>query len=276
VGRRVREQRVAEIRAEALQALAHLDVRSVADIDLIALAKRLGVEVVFDGLDGASARVVRLRGDRARITLSDRISDLGAIRFSLAHELAHLILRHVLVLDGDPFLERVCRPLREDGSDLEREASVFAAELLMPESWVRPMCGGSHVSLDTVRSIARTCRTSTLASALRFVELTSECCAVAYCELGRVRWVKRSRAFEHWIPTGRLVDPTSAASDYFRRGAIDDHPRLIGADAWLPRRATDGSGVRIAEHATIVPELGAVFSLLWVPPTEALHLSSAA
>ena len=53
-------------------------------------------------------------------------------RFSIAHELGHYILDHNPVYsDAEP--EEISTPT----SINEREANAFAAELLMPEEWVR-------------------------------------------------------------------------------------------------------------------------------------------
>ncbi|HLL24778.1 MAG TPA: hypothetical protein VK427_21745, partial [Kofleriaceae bacterium] len=87
-----------------------------------------------------------------------------------------------------------------------------------------------------------------------------------YSEAGHVRWCKRSATFAAWIPRGRAVDPSSAAFDFFDRGVIDEASRITSASAWLARNVSDSSVTSIVEHPTIVPELGAVFSLLWVPP----------
>jgi hypothetical protein len=86
-----------------------------------------------------------------------------------------------------------------------------------------------------------------------------------------VCWLKPSPTFPDWIPRGRR-DPTSAAFDYFRHGRMDDEARLVAADEWLSRDRIDGSNVHIVEHSAVVPDLGAVFSRLWIPGAEARRL----
>jgi hypothetical protein len=54
--------------------------------------------------------------------------------------------------------------------------------------------------------------TSMQASAMRFVELTTERCAVVYMKRGRVVWAKKSPGFNAWIPDGRAVAPNSTTS----------------------------------------------------------------
>lgn len=270
-----REARLLAVRGDARNVLADFSMRQAADIDLERIAEKMKAEIVYDDLDGAKARVIQL-GERARIFISTRITDPGSIRFSIAHELAHLLLRHH-VKEGDPHqvIERICSPLRADGTNPEREASVFASELLLPEWLVRALCAVVPTSLAPIHAIAREFRVSVLAAAMRYVELTSERCAVVYSELGRVRYCKASATFGGYVPKGRALDPSCAAYDYFDSGVFDNASRLLPASSWLPSRRIDGSA-RIVEHPTIVPELGAVFSLLWIPQDESAHIAPAA
>lgn len=204
--------------------LAAFGVTQPEQIDLDAMAAMMNAEILYDDLDGATARVMRI-GQHARIRISNRVRDIGARRFSIAHELGHLWLGHEIPDgDADRIVERICTPLNANHRAPERDANVFAAEIVMPEALVEPRCTVSHVTLAPARAIAREFKTSVLASAMRFVELSKERCAVAYSELGRVRWLKPSATFPDWVPRGRRLDPASAASDYFHKGRIDVAP----------------------------------------------------
>src|SRR5688572_17255756 len=261
--------------AEAQRLLEECSVTRPEDIDLEKIAAANRAEIVYEDIDGATASVMRL-GDVARIRISTRIEDVGWRRFSIAHEVGHLRLGHV-VPDGDAHdtVERTCKPMDKTRSVSEREASVFASEVLMPESMVKPRCAVPHVTLQPARDIAKAFSTSVLASALRFVELTDESCAIAYSTLGRIRWLKPSATFPDWIPRGRGLDPRSAAFDYHECGVIDDAPQLLTADAWLPRERIDSPNVQLVEHSAVIAPLGVVISMLWIPRHEISHLDLA-
>jgi Zn-dependent peptidase ImmA (M78 family) len=263
--RAIEAARHAEIRARATEAIARLDPQGEGAIDIEKLAEMLGAEIVYGDLDGAKARVVQI-GARARIIISTRVVDVGAIRFCVAHEIGHLLLKHYV---QDDALRRAfhrsqtCEPLAPGASAIERDASVFAAELLMPAARAAPMCQAAPVSSAPIRAIASAFATSMQASALRFVELTPERCAVVYMQRGRVLWAKKSPTFRAWIPEGCAVAPSSAASDYFDGGDLEVS-RVLPAATWFPHQ-TLAEDVPVYEHMIAIPELGAAFSLLWLP-----------
>lgn len=263
--------RFPEARLAALELLRDHGVKRACDIDVEALASRFGARITFDDLDGATARVIRI-GSLAEIRISNRIEELGWRRFTTGHELGHLCLGHVVSQGTQGEIERVCTPMNPDRRASERAASVFASELLMPEPFVLPFCQTSCITLAPARAIAREFSTSVLASAMRFVELTTARYALAYSELGRVRWLKPSATFPDWIARGRRLDPSSPAFGYHHTGTLDTDPHVLAAEAWLPRDRIDGPNVQIIEHAALIPELGAVFSMLWLPDTETQHL----
>lgn len=195
-------------RSAAREVIERFALREPADIRVEALAWALGAEIVEGELAGAVARLVRV-GRRARIRLSDRSSEVEIRRFSIAHELGHLVLGHMSrgvslchVVDGNV----PCR----DG-DIEAEANGFAAELLMPERLVTPIAGGQRPSLDLAFQVSRLFRTSLAASAIRMTELSAHPCASIYAEGGKIRWASRSDACEWPLARVGHLPPGSAA-----------------------------------------------------------------
>ena len=257
--------RIARARRAARSLLRGFGVESPEHIAIEAMAAAVGAEIVVspDPVDSASARLVRV-GDHAAIRVSARIINEGARRFSIAHELGHLVLDH------EQSLASLCGvSLPGAGADLEAEANAFAAELLMPEALLRRRCEVSPVDLEIAHGIARDFRVSLVAAARRFIELTSERCALVYASGGIVRWVARSATFAPSITSGRRVDPDSLAHDVVR-GKVDDGPQDVPASSWLDM--SDDGGTEIVEHAAPIPEVGAVASLLWIPERRAVAL----
>ena len=262
---------VARARQAARRLLRDFGVESAEHIAIEAMAGRAGATIVTsptDPLDSASARLVRV-GARATIRVSDRIRHPGARRFSIAHELGHLVLGHeesIGAMCGESVGGARHGPHRPQ---LEIEAHAFAAELLMPEALVRRRCEVSPVTLEIPRAIAQDFRVSLLAAARRFVELTSERCALVFVSGGTVRWVTRSPTFRPFIESGRRVDRDTVAWDV-QRGKVEGDAQEVPAGAWLDM--SDDGGAEIVEHAAPVPELAAVASLLWIREKHAIAL----
>ncbi len=210
-------------------------------------------------IDGALALLAR-KGDAAWIGLSDKHDHPGQVRFSIAHELGHLLLDH----GGLEVCTRRSMQGLDGDRDPEAEANAFAADALLPEHLVRQRCEVSPVNLDVVRDIAEEFHASLVASAIRFAELTSERCAVVLSRRGRVRWAVRSATFWPEIRRGQAITPSSAAHEYTVRGAVPPSSEAIDASAWVPGDLLSDPA-EIFEHAEVLPQLEAVLSLVWIP-----------
>jgi Zn-dependent peptidase ImmA (M78 family) len=257
-----------EIR-RARQAASELHARywihDAADIDVVEIAAMLGLSVRYGDLDSASARLVR-DGVWGVIRVSEAVEHDGAQRFSVAHELGHHQLAH-----PSPPVAALCSSANACANrGSEAEANAFAAELLMPERLVRRRCEVSPVSLDLARSIAADFRVSVMAAAWRFVELTSERCALVVSRGRRVAWAVRSDSFRAFIPSGRVVDDASAAIDWLRGGRGYAGCQPVPADAWLDD--DDAHRVEIWEDSVAIPGTTEVLTLLWLPDRAAAVL----
>src|SRR5262249_13945024 len=117
------------------------------------------------------------------------------------------------------------------------------------------------IDLDVARGIEREFRVSLAAAALRVAELTSEAVAVVFSRGGVVRWARSSPSLAWSIDRGRRLSAFTVASDYARRGAVDDRAQPIPIDAWFDR----GGDLDLIEHSTAIEALGGVLTLLWIP-----------
>jgi Zn-dependent peptidase ImmA (M78 family) len=252
---------IRDARRVARALLYRFGITAPEHVRIEAIAKRLGVRIVETQLDGAQAQLVR-SGRDVIIYVSDRITDPCARRFSIAHELGHLVLGH-----SPAPAAQLCNPhawKRIDEArdrDHEREANTFASEVLMPRLLIEKRCDVSPVDLGVSWEIARDFTVSILASTRRFVELSPERCIAVFSAKGIVQWRHPSATFTRDIPPGRHIDRDSAAWDFFARGALDDRPQPIPASAWLETSVD----VDLVEHSICSREHQTVLSLLWVP-----------
>jgi len=239
---------------------AQYRIRDPSDIDVVEIAALLGVSVRRGGLRGATARLV---GDQqwGIIRLSANVEHEGAQNFSVAHELGHRQLAHATAS-----VSSLCAAPRASARvdrDVETQANAFAAELLMPEGMLRRRCEVSPVSLDPARSISADFRVSLMAAALRFVELTSERCALVFSRDRRVVWAARSKSFAPIVERGRRLDDACVAVDWFTRRRLYEGCQPVPADAWIDHSAA--SDIEIWEDSLSIPGTEGVISLVWIP-----------
>lgn len=256
----MKELRLRAARHEALRLLRRFGVERESPVPVEDVAHALGVQIVRGELKRALASLTRA-GRQVRIRVSDGHVDPGQLRFSIAHELGHYVLRHRSSLNVCD--EAAIQRYFFDG-DAEAEANAFAGELLLPEPQVRRRCEVSPVDLDVVDAIARDFGTSIVAAAIRFAELTSERCAVVFAQEGCVRWVVRSPTFWPVILRGQPLLPWSIAHGYFAGGEVSRACEPVDATAWVDshRVARD---VEIFEHARVLDHVAAVLSIVWIP-----------
>lgn len=153
----------AEAERTAATLRAQLGLSPHDRIDIIELAKHLDVAVVSAGDLVAVERLEELERiqafafsactfhiDGRDIIVTNPLRQPGRQASDIAHELAHLILKHELteirVVAGTPF--RTCRP------DQEEEATALGGTILLP----RPLLLNAARAGHDVANIARTCR----------------------------------------------------------------------------------------------------------------------
>ena len=250
--------RIARHAARAL--LRRFGVTAPEHVRVEAFARYLGARIVEAKLDGAGAQIVRA-GAETHIVVSDRVTDPCARRFSIAHELGHLVLRHPSRTTAE-----LCgaRNRRTGERDYEAEANAFAGELLMPHELVLPWCATTPVSLDIAWRIAETFTVSILAATRQFVALTPEACAAVFSANNHVVWFAKSAAFAHELSARRPLDPQSLAWDFFTRGTLDESARHVPVQAWVDA----GVDTELVEHSHASREYRTVLSLLWIPGSQ--------
>jgi len=133
---------------------AHWKVPSGPLRDLTALVERAGALVCHSRLEGASISGVTFQasGVPPLIVLS-REQPADRMRFTLAHELGHLVMH------------------RFPSPDMEREANEFASALLMPAKDIRPYFRSQKIDLALLASLKPEWRTAMQALLMRATAL---------------------------------------------------------------------------------------------------------
>lgn len=156
------------LEAKALRLDLNLGVGHIDPFDAAAL---LGVQVVAApfGQDAAVEGMYLRRKGRGFIFVNSS-KPYRRQRLTCAHEIGH----HVLLADDDDVdvIEGAASVDGKGGIPEEREAFLFASELLMPERGVRPLVVGIADPTEAIAAVVRAYDASPQSAAIRLAELS--------------------------------------------------------------------------------------------------------
>jgi Zn-dependent peptidase ImmA (M78 family) len=245
--------------ALARRVLRHAGVRGPEDIDVELIAFDYGITSIGKRLPGHAGNLVRLgASERSLVAIDEAAFGAPMGRFTLAHELGHRLM-HV---GSGLALACTSEPRTRDHFRGEREADVFAVEIVLPEELVRAHMRVGDPTLAFVRGVATTFRTSLSATALRFLDFSRHACAVVLSRGGSI--VKH--AATDTFPL-RLVRGFAIGRDAFAYAAeaLEHHegvgaPERVPGDAWC--RMAKAKRMHVVEHSIRLGSGGLVLTLL--------------
>ena len=215
--------------------------------------------IVEERVSGAVASIVKL-GKHATIRISPGDSEERK-RFSIAHELGHLEMNHL------KSIQRICNNADMQNwyeANQESQANFFASELILPTKLVADLCDVKAVNFEPVRLIAQEFRASLTATAIKFIRLCPEQCAVVFSTEGRIKWFYKSSEWFRYIKKGDRLDDRTIAYDFFAGEAMEREPVEVESHAWI--EDDDDEVENIVEHSIASPRFGFVLTLLWIRP----------
>ncbi|MDC0740952.1 ImmA/IrrE family metallo-endopeptidase [Polyangium mundeleinium] len=180
-------------------------------IDPMAIARDIGIDVVEKPTGGGVSGMLIRSGDAFAIAYAAHVPSEGFQRFSVAHELGHYFLSGHIdhVLRERSFHESRAGYVSRDR--YEAEADKFAAGLLMPRSlFVRELAAAGE-GLEAIEDLARKCKTSLTATAIRFAEYVDEPVAIVVSNPNdeSIQYCFMSKRFQEfnvtWLRKGELV-----------------------------------------------------------------------
>ncbi len=133
-------------------------------VDVEALARELGVESITSAAMLEDGRLEQRGGHTWMLVRGDVWP--ARRRFTIAHELGHLLLRDA----WQEFVAHRTWPTGDrdwSGAREERLCDAFAAALLLPQPWMRREFGLKSQSLETLQTLADTGKVSLAAGILR-------------------------------------------------------------------------------------------------------------
>lgn len=196
-------------------------------------------DLQFDVLGNPICGVSRTQGGRKIIIISTQITNPQRKRFTIAHEIGHVLLGH------EP---RTCTEsmlyIFNDRNTKEREANTFAAELLLPKIGVERYLAIGDPTLTIAERMADRYSTSVLSAAIRMVKKSKLSVALIKHNGVKTDWIIQSDSCIFKVNAG-VIDERSIAY-----GLSDNRPSGLGEVD--PAAWTEGNDdLKCREHSKI-------------------------
>lgn len=166
-----------------IQSIVRSFTLASAPIDLAKITKELNLKVVYsDEIPNTVSGVLDCRNAESPLILINKNKSENHQRFSLAHEIGHYLLHSFdgqLHMDGNMGVffrssqDGITSSNKSYNLKIEREANVFAAELLMPKDLLESEVNSRYQSIDMtlVEELSKTFAVSQVAMAIRMREV---------------------------------------------------------------------------------------------------------
>lgn len=251
------DPRLTTARIASHKLLQRYTIHNPKDVLLEDLAMALGVVVIDGLLKGAEARLVR-RGNKGLVRVREGIPESGRRRFAIAHELGHWQLHE----DVSPLFSCTETDIYfYAGTHQELEANEFAAQLLMPNTFMREHFKATP-TLALVRTAAAEMDTTLTATCVRIIETTRDSCFVVFSENGIVQWWRRSDACPRfWLEKRQSISQKSVASSIFDGKKPPSEPERVATEAWF-EHIEHSNRLKVYEESMRLGRYPAVMTIL--------------
>lgn len=127
------------------------------------------------------------------IIYNNDIESTGRINYTLAHEFGHYLLHRDAYPDGIECGEQDLVRWDSEYGQIEHQANVFAANLLMPlDDYRRQIDANDKIDLDVIGHCADRYGVSLIAAILRWIEYTSRRAMIVVSRDGFILWARSS------------------------------------------------------------------------------------
>jgi Zn-dependent peptidase ImmA (M78 family) len=249
------------VKAAARKIISYYGITEPDEIDVYAIAADRNLFILDKKIDGAQGRLI-CKSKNGIITVDSAIRIEARKRFVIAHELGHFELHRniepVNICDEEALLSQSKK------DDLEYDANVFAAELLMPFTILNRLDKPQEFSKTFLSTLAQTFNVSLSALAMQYVEEGKIPIAIIYSKDGIVKWYKINKDFIfHFVDTRVRVSKLSSAFDYFDSRQMSDTPIEVPAEAWFANDKDFDPKINLYEQYQAFPSLNSVLSVIW-------------
>ena len=251
----------AEVQQRARGFVAGVDTSNIRN-DLSVYTKAANAKVVEEALGQGESGTTLTRPDGKHVITVNSLESEVRRRFTICHEVAHIILELPSRHDEVPSWSYVKRDPNEICCD------IFAAELLMPYKLWKAQVPKGEPSIEVIEQMAKEFKASFPAAASRYAQLADIPCAFVSMEGGTIRYAARSTSLRHtraWIPLRSAIPVGSVAHRLREEGVSQIDTAEVAQDVWFENWEKGSELWEIARHYR---SYDTTVSLLWFEDDE--------
>lgn len=219
--------------------------------DVYAICKQLGIEIIEAPITADA--YLECDNGNSYIVLKDSLG-INRKKFTIAHELGHFYLPwHSELMFGCNINEM---DFKIDYAPREKEANLFAAELLMPEKSFKSYFIG-EIDYSTVSSLADMFEVSFQAALSRCIDLANEDCIIICSSNRRIKWFRATEYFPLFVNT-KKINEISAAEDLYDSKTLRIKKIEEPGYVWF----SNADDRDIVEESIIFPNYNEVISII--------------
>ncbi len=247
-------------RANARKLLAECFINSWEHIELEKVDAYKNLFIEEGNIKSHTARIHKT-DNGGLIKINAEIKDTGQRNFIIAHEIGHFINEKNQNLIGCTQEDLAGLNSKKN---LERDANIFAAELLMKDEWIWKFTAKRIPGAKLITDISEYFNTSLLSAAIRYAEIGRHPSAVILSKDKKVVWSVLNKDFTFkWLPPGTPINGNSYCHEYFEDGTMDTDINRVLADAWFLQDKFYKRNYYLNEQNIYLSYYNAVLSILW-------------
>jgi Zn-dependent peptidase ImmA (M78 family) len=235
---------------KAKEVLKDIGFEEITNIPFATLVGAFGATYMETEMDNADGKIIR-GTSKTIIKINSCIRNPEKKRFTVAHELGHLLLHDRLELHKDTgsslnWFQHTEKQAKRGIQ--EWEANDFAAELLMPENLFREVCADKSFSPQLLMELSVRFQTSITSVIFRYYQLDLHPVFIVYIHKGIVKyWLKSTDLIVYVSDYLKLPPPEdSVAQEYLENNYAtlytkEENTQEIYKSTWftLPRDELD-------------------------------------
>lgn len=223
-------------------------------VDVFKVCEAYGLNVNYENISSAEALLIVSKGKKNIIINDKKIAYAPRQRFSIAHEVGHFFI---------PWHGSVCTCLHIgdfSSEDVEeKEADVFASELLIPtEALLYKICD-KVITLELIKELAQEFNVSLFSMTRKVIANSGQkVIALLYYSNGNKIVIDKSQSFDFKLKSG-IVKGSAAKELLHNRSCNEIVKKILNSDIWFNELIKE---YQIVEESLKQPNFSRVFTLL--------------